>query len=78
MFFRWLYWQNTNEEQERRKAVISQLEDTLKHDYSRNNAKHPPTLSYEELAAIRKTLQNKNLDVDSDYIRDTWHQVYRR
>ncbi|XP_077301417.1 opa1 mitochondrial dynamin like GTPase isoform X2 [Arctopsyche grandis] len=75
---RWFYWQNTSDEQERRKAVISQLEDTLKHDYSRNNAKHPPTLSYEELAAIRKTLQNKNLDVDSDYIRDTWHQVYRR
>lgn len=75
-----MYWQYTDDEHERRKATVYQLEDVLRQDYSRNSNsdKHPPTLSYEELAAIRKTLQNKNFDVDSDYIRDTWHHVYRR
>lgn len=27
---------------------------------------------------MRKNLQRQNIDVDSEYIRDTWHPVYRR
>lgn len=35
-------------------------------------------LSYDELTTIRKNVQHNNVDVDADFIRDVWHQVYRR
>lgn len=40
--------------------------------------KHPPTLSQDESTTIRKNLQRHNYDVDNDFIRTTWHPVYRR
>ena len=39
---------------------------------------HPPTLSYEELTAARRNLQTSGIDVDNEFIRQTWHPVYRR
>lgn len=40
--------------------------------------KHPPTLSYDEVTTVRKNLQRINVDVDMEYIKETWHPVYRR
>lgn len=40
--------------------------------------KHPPTLSYDELTTVRKNLQRSNVDVETDYIRETWYPIYRR
>lgn len=40
--------------------------------------KHSPSLSYDELMTVRKILQRSNIDVDNEYIRETWHPVYRR
>lgn len=37
-----------------------------------------PTLSYDELTTVRKNLQRENIEVDTDYIRQTWFPVYRR
>lgn len=39
---------------------------------------HPPTLSYEELTATRRNVQTSGVDVDNEFIRSTWHHVYRR
>jgi optic atrophy protein 1 len=39
---------------------------------------HPPVLSYEELTTVRKNLQTSNVEVDKEYIRETWRPVFRR
>lgn len=40
--------------------------------------KHVPTLTHDELTAVRKNLQRNGLEVDNEFIRETWHPVYRR
>lgn len=40
--------------------------------------KHVPALSYDELAAVRKNLQRSGINVENDYVRDTWHVIFRR
>lgn len=69
-----MYWQGTTDEQLRRQAVRAELEGLLR----TSNGRRAPGLTYEELAAIRKNLQHKDVEVDPDYIRDTWHPVYRK
>ncbi|XP_053621055.1 dynamin-like 120 kDa protein, mitochondrial isoform X2 [Plodia interpunctella] len=66
---RWLYWQHTSEEQHRRAEVRNELE---KLGSSR------PALSYDEVVAVRDNLRRKGLEVDNDYIRETWKPVYLR
>jgi optic atrophy protein 1 len=40
--------------------------------------KHPPSLSYDEIMTVKKIMERSNIDVDSEYIRETWHPIYRR
>uniref|UniRef100_A0A6M2DDH7 Dynamin-like GTPase OPA1, mitochondrial n=1 Tax=Xenopsylla cheopis TaxID=163159 RepID=A0A6M2DDH7_XENCH len=70
---RWLRWENATPEQAIRSKVKSELDKII---YSDN--KHPPTLSYDEVTTVRKNLQRINVDVDMEYIKETWHPVYRR
>lgn len=70
---RWLYWQNKTEEQQKRTEVKNELDKILYVD-----KKHAPTLTQDELTAIRKNLQRNGLEVDNEFIRETWHPVYRR
>ncbi|XP_044726773.1 dynamin-like 120 kDa protein, mitochondrial isoform X2 [Chrysoperla carnea] len=70
---RWLHWQYQTRDQIKRNAVKAELDKILYSDY-----KHPPTLSYDELTTVRKNLQRSNVDIDAEYIRDTWHPIYRR
>ena len=35
-------------------------------------------MSYEELTATRRNVQTSGVDVDNEFIRQTWHHVYRR
>ncbi|KAF2900853.1 hypothetical protein ILUMI_05331 [Ignelater luminosus] len=70
---RWMYWQYLTEEQSKRNAVKSEIDKILYAD-----DKHPPLLSYDELTTIRKNIQHNNVDVDADFIREVWHQVYRQ
>ncbi|KAG7212237.1 hypothetical protein KM043_012568 [Ampulex compressa] len=70
---RWLYWQSLNEEQQKRTAVKNELDRILYSD-----KKHAPTLTQDELTAVRKNLQRNGLEVDNEFIRETWHPVYRR
>ncbi|KMQ99191.1 dynamin-like mitochondrial protein [Lasius niger] len=70
---RWLYWQSQTEEQQKRMAVKNELDKILYAD-----KKHAPTLTHDELTAVRKNLQRNGLEVDNEFIRETWHPVYRR
>ncbi|XP_018374150.1 PREDICTED: dynamin-like 120 kDa protein, mitochondrial isoform X3 [Trachymyrmex cornetzi] len=70
---RWMYWQNQTEEQQKRTAVKNELDKILYAD-----KKHAPTLTHDELTAVRKNLQRNGLEIDNEFIRETWHPVYRR
>lgn len=69
----WIKWTSANPDQKLRNAVKNELERLL---FAERN--HPPTLSYEELTAARRNLQTSGIDVDNEFIRQTWHPVYRR
>ncbi|XP_057365629.1 dynamin-like 120 kDa protein, mitochondrial [Daphnia carinata] len=69
----WLRWTNATPEQKQHASVKNELERLL---FAERN--HPPTLSYEELTAARRNLQTNGVDVDNEFIRQTWHHVYRR
>ncbi|XP_023030642.1 dynamin-like 120 kDa protein, mitochondrial isoform X4 [Drosophila willistoni] len=70
---RFTQWQYLSQDQEKRRSVKGELDKILK-----NDAKHLPTLSYDELTTVRKNLQRDNVEVDTDYIRQTWFPVYRK
>ncbi|XP_076757548.1 opa1 mitochondrial dynamin like GTPase isoform X1 [Xylocopa sonorina] len=70
---RWLYWQSQTEEQRIRTAVKNELDKILYVD-----KKHAPTLTQDELTAVRKNLQRSGLETDNEFIRESWHPVYRR
>ncbi|KAK0075154.1 hypothetical protein PV326_011843, partial [Microctonus aethiopoides] len=70
---RLLYWQSQTAEQSKRTSVKNELDKILYTD-----KKHAPTLSQDELTTVRKNLQRNGVEVDSEFIRDTWHPVYRR
>ncbi|KAJ2939069.1 hypothetical protein O0L34_g10258 [Tuta absoluta] len=69
---RWLYWQYTSEEQQRRAEVRNELE-TL----SASRAARP-ALTYDEVVAVRDNMRRKGVEVDNDYIRETWRPVYMK
>ncbi|XP_015430429.1 PREDICTED: dynamin-like 120 kDa protein, mitochondrial isoform X2 [Dufourea novaeangliae] len=70
---RWLYWQSQTEEQQNRVLVKNELDKILYSD-----KRHAPTLTQDELTTIRKNIQRNGLEVDHEFIRETWHPVYRR
>ncbi|XP_034111121.1 dynamin-like 120 kDa protein, mitochondrial isoform X4 [Drosophila albomicans] len=70
---RFAYWKSLTQDQQKRRSVKGELDKILK-----NDVKHLPTLSYDELTTVRKNLQRDNVDVDTDYIRQTWFPVYRK
>lgn len=70
---KWVHWRSSTEDQNKRKHVKNELDKIISSD-----RKHPPTLSYDELTTVRKNLQRNNVEVETDYIRETWYPVYRR
>ncbi|XP_013133839.1 PREDICTED: dynamin-like 120 kDa protein, mitochondrial [Papilio polytes] len=64
---RWLYWQSSSEEQQRRGAVRAELE---------RLGSSRPSLAHDEVVAVRDNLRRQGVDVDNDYIRETWKPVY--
>uniref|UniRef100_A0A1L8E013 Dynamin-like GTPase OPA1, mitochondrial n=2 Tax=Nyssomyia neivai TaxID=330878 RepID=A0A1L8E013_9DIPT len=69
----WTQWKYSTDEQQKRRNVKGELDKIIVSD-----TKHPPTLSYDELTTVRKNLQRSGLEVDTEYIRETWYPVYRR
>lgn len=70
---KWVQWRSSTEDQTKRKHVKGELDKIINSD-----KKHPPTLSYDELTTVRKNLQRNNIEVETDYIRETWYPIYRR
>ncbi|XP_016968002.1 dynamin-like 120 kDa protein, mitochondrial isoform X4 [Drosophila biarmipes] len=70
---RFTHWQYLTQDQQKRRSVKNELDKILK-----NDTKHLPTLTHDELTTVRKNLQRDNVDVDTDYIRQTWFPVYRK
>ncbi|XP_045781148.1 dynamin-like 120 kDa protein, mitochondrial isoform X1 [Maniola jurtina] len=66
---RWLRWQYTSEEQSRRAEVRAELEKL---------GTNRPALSYDEIVAVRDNLRRRGVEVDNEYIRETWRPVYLR
>ncbi|XP_076048421.1 opa1 mitochondrial dynamin like GTPase isoform X7 [Oratosquilla oratoria] len=69
----WMYWTSPADEQRRRAAVKTELEKLLQSEYAHRN-----TLTYDELTQVRKNVQGMGVDVDNEFVRETWHPVYRR
>ncbi|XP_045603284.1 dynamin-like GTPase OPA1, mitochondrial isoform X11 [Procambarus clarkii] len=69
----WMYWCYPTEDQKNRAAVKAELEKLLLSDYAHKN-----TLSYDEVTMVRKNSQSHGAEVDNEFIRETWHPVYRR
>ncbi|XP_070068751.1 dynamin-like GTPase OPA1, mitochondrial isoform X4 [Drosophila takahashii] len=67
------HWQYLTTDQQKRRSVKNELDKILK-----NDTKHLPTLTHDELTTVRKNLQRDSVDVDTDYIRQTWFPVYRK
>lgn len=70
---KWIQWRSSTDDQNKRKNVKGELDKIINSD-----KKHPPTLSYDELTTVRKNLQRGGVEVETDYIRETWYPVYRR
>lgn len=70
---KWIKWTSGTEDQTKRRHVKSELDKIISSD-----PKHLPSLTYDEMTAVRKNLQRSNIDVETDYIRETWYPVYRR
>ncbi|CAG9789945.1 unnamed protein product [Diatraea saccharalis] len=66
---RWLYWRSSTEEQRRRAEVRAELE---------HLGSSRPVLAYDELVAVRDNLRRRGVEVDNDYIRETWKPVYMK
>jgi optic atrophy protein 1 len=69
----WLYWKSQTNEQRNRAATIRELEKLLQSDTRRH-----PVLAHDELTTVRKNLETQAFEVDNDFIRETWYQLYRR
>lgn len=70
---KWVHWRSTTDDQNKRKSVKSELDKILN-----SETKHQPMLSYDELTTVKKNLQRSNIEVETDYIRETWYPIYRR
>ncbi|KAG7295389.1 hypothetical protein JYU34_022438 [Plutella xylostella] len=64
---RWLYWKSSSEEQNRRAEVKNELE---------RLGTTRPNLTYDEVVAVRDNLRRRSIEVDNDYIRETYKPVY--
>ncbi|XP_041985599.1 dynamin-like 120 kDa protein, mitochondrial isoform X2 [Aricia agestis] len=66
---RWLYWRTPTAEQARRSTTLAELE---------RLGVTRPQLTYDEVVAARDNLRRRGVEVDNDYIRETWRTVYMR
>ncbi|PIK61029.1 hypothetical protein BSL78_02022 [Apostichopus japonicus] len=43
-----------------------------------SEVKHQPQLSADEITTVKKNLQTKGVDVENNFIQQTWHPLYRK
>jgi len=69
----WLRWKSKTQTEKDREATINELDKILHTD-----EKHKPSLQSDELTTARKNLESQGVHVKNEFIRETWHQLYRR
>merc|ERR1711976_560666 len=67
----WLKWKSQSPEQRSRSATMKELEKLIMASEKPN-----PVLSSDELTTVRKNLETQNVDVNSQFIRETWDALY--
>lgn len=71
---RWLSWKYCTESQRVRSYIKAELNKILSSNLYNG---HPPTLAPDEITAVRKNLQNQEIEVDSDTIKQVWYLMFR-
>ncbi|CAH1775382.1 unnamed protein product [Owenia fusiformis] len=69
----WVQWKSKSQEQKSRTATKNELDKLLGTGNQRS-----PALSNDEITTVRKNLENNAVDVTNDFIRETWHPIYRQ
>ncbi|XP_064612015.1 dynamin-like 120 kDa protein, mitochondrial [Liolophura sinensis] len=68
----WMYWKYRSPQQIDRLSTIRELDKLLN---SEDN--HKLSLSSDELTTVRRNLQTQGVEVDNEFIRETWYYVFR-
>ena len=71
---RWLSWKYATESQRVRSYIKSELDKILA---SNQYNGHAPVLAPDEVTAVRKNLQNQEIEVDADTIKQVWYLMFR-
>lgn len=70
---RWTHWSYRTWDQHQRNEVKNELERIF-----HGEQKHSPYLANDEITTVRKNLESRGIDVNSQLITDTWDKLYRR
>ncbi|XP_071146053.1 dynamin-like GTPase OPA1, mitochondrial isoform X2 [Mytilus edulis] len=69
----WFSWQYKTEQHKQRDQAKSELDKILSREPS-----HKSQLAADELTTIKKNLHSQGVEVDQEFIKETWHHVYRQ
>ncbi|CAG2252974.1 OPA1 [Mytilus edulis] len=69
----WLSWQYKTEQHKQRDQAKSELDKILSREPS-----HKSVLAADELTTVKKNLHSQGVEVDQEFIKETWHHVYRQ
>ncbi|KAJ8022051.1 hypothetical protein HOLleu_39430 [Holothuria leucospilota] len=70
---RWTHWKSLTQDQVNRRQTQEELEKLFQ-----SEAKHKPHLSADEITTVKKNLQTKGVDVENEFICETWHPLFRK
>jgi len=71
---RWFGWKYQTPEQKTRSYVKYELEKILQSNYQQG---HTPSLGDDELTAVRKNLQQQDVDASPELIKQVWYPLFR-
>ncbi|XP_060083138.1 dynamin-like 120 kDa protein, mitochondrial isoform X2 [Ylistrum balloti] len=68
----WLHWKHRTADHKNRVATKEELQKILISDKT-----HKSVIAPDELTTVRRNLQTQGVDVDNEFIKETWYHVYR-
>lgn len=68
----WLHWKHRTTDHKNRVATKEELQKILASDKA-----HKSVIAPDELTTVRRNLQTQGVDVDNEFIKETWYHVYR-
>lgn len=68
----WLSWKYQTEQHKQRGKAKTEVEKILLLEPN-----HRSSLAPDELTTVKKNLQTQGVEVDHEFIRETWHHIYR-